>query len=74
MLLYVMWKVLHFFMLMTIPRYQKFPRGKEKQHIMLDCMLEVKVVPVTCVRKERPIKQIKSWQLMFPVLLSRRKR
>ena len=40
---------------------------------MLDCILEVKVVPVTCERKQSPIKQINSWQLMFHVFLSRKK-
>ena len=40
---------------------------------MLDCILEVKVVPVTCERKQSPIKQINSWQLMFHIFLSRKK-
>ena len=40
---------------------------------MLDCILEVKVVPVTCERKQSPIKQINSWQLMFHVFLSSKK-
>ena len=40
---------------------------------MLDCMLEVKVVQVTCVNKLRPIQQINSYPPMFHDLLSRRK-
>ena len=40
---------------------------------MLDCILEVKVVPLTCVNKQRPMQQINSCPLMFHVLLSRKK-
>ena len=40
---------------------------------MLVCILEVKVVAVTCVYKQRPIKLINSWQQMFHVFLSKKK-
>ena len=59
-------------MLMTIHHEEKFSRGKTTTNV-LDCMLEVKVIPVTCVRKQRPIKQSNSCPLMFHVLLSRKK-
>ena len=62
-----MWKVLHFFMLMTITHSETFPRGKvkQKQYNVLDCMLEVKRVPVMCVCMQPATKQINSSQLMF---------
>ena len=40
---------------------------------MPDPLLEVKVVPVTCVNMQRPIQQITSCRLMFHVLLSGKK-
>ena len=41
---------------------------------MPDSLLEVKVVPATCVNMQCPIQQITSCPLMFYVLLSRKKR